>query len=41
MKPLSTLTAGLLWLWMAAVLWGAFYYAPLATGFIGQSSRIL
>lgn len=41
MKPRTVLFAGLLWLWMAAVLWGAFYYAPLATGFIGQSSRIL
>lgn len=31
----------LLWLWMSAVLYGAFYYAPLAKGFIGESSRIL
>lgn len=31
----------LLWLWISLVLVGAFYYAPLAEGFIGQSSRIL
>jgi heme exporter protein C len=30
-----------LWLWMSLVLVGAFYYAPLAEGFLGQSSRIL
>jgi heme exporter protein C len=36
-KPL----AWLLWLWMALVILGAFFYAPLAAGFIGQSSRIL
>lgn len=39
--PVKTGAAWLLWLWMAAVLYGAFFYAPLATGFIGQSSRIL
>jgi heme exporter protein C len=33
--------AWLLWLWMALVITGAFYYAPLAEGFLGQSSRIL
>ncbi|HVT18598.1 MAG TPA: cytochrome c biogenesis protein CcsA [Thermoanaerobaculia bacterium] len=33
--------AWLLWLWICAVVLGAFYYAPLAIGFIGQSSRIL
>jgi heme exporter protein C len=38
---IRTGAAWLLWLWMAAVLYGAFFYAPLATGFIGQSSRIL
>ncbi len=38
---MKTLLAWLLWLWMAAVLWAAFFYAPLAAGFIGQSSRIL
>lgn len=31
----------LLWIWTSAVLVGAFYYAPLAEGFIGKSSRIL
>ena len=31
----------LLWLWLAAVIAGAFEYAPLAAKFIGQSSRIL
>lgn len=31
----------LLWAWLAAVIYGAFYWAPLAEGFIGQSSRIL
>ena len=30
-----------LWLWIAAVIVGAFLYAPLAAKFIGQSSRIL
>lgn len=32
---------GLLWLWLAVVIVGAFEYAPLAEGFLGQSSRIL
>jgi heme exporter protein C len=41
MEPLKKLLAGLLWLWMSAVIAGAFLYAPLARGFIGQSSRIL
>lgn len=36
-----TATAWLLWLWIAAVIYGAFLYAPLAAKFIGQSSRIL
>ncbi|HSM51953.1 MAG TPA: 2-vinyl bacteriochlorophyllide hydratase [Thermoanaerobaculia bacterium] len=31
----------LLWLWLALVIWAAFFYAPLAEGFVGQSSRIL
>src|SRR4051794_35528400 len=35
------LFAWLLWLWLSAVIVGAFLYAPLAKGFIGQSSRIL
>ncbi|HXU43924.1 MAG TPA: cytochrome c biogenesis protein CcsA [Thermoanaerobaculia bacterium] len=30
-----------LWLGMALCIWGAFFYAPLAAAFIGQSSRIL
>ena len=30
-----------LWLWIAVVIWAAFFYAPLAEGFVGQSSRIL
>jgi heme exporter protein C len=31
----------LLWLWISAVIVGAFYYAPLAAKFVGKSSRIL
>ncbi|KAB2967505.1 MAG: cytochrome C biogenesis protein [Thermoanaerobaculia bacterium] len=31
----------LLWGWMAAVIVAAFHWAPLAEGFLGQSSRIL
>jgi len=31
----------LLWLFISAVIVGAFYYAPPAVGFIGKSSRIL
>ncbi len=31
----------LLWLWIALTIVGAFFYAPLAKDFIGQSSRIL
>jgi heme exporter protein C len=38
---MKTLALWLLWLWMAVVLWASFFYAPLAAGFIGQSSRIL
>jgi heme exporter protein C len=37
----KTLVTWLLWLWIAAVIVGAFEYAPLAQKFIGQSSRIL
>ena len=33
--------AWLLWLWIAVVILGAFFYAPLAAGFLGESSRIL
>ena len=36
-KPL----AWVLWLWLSLVIYGAFFYAPLAQGFVGQSSRIL
>jgi len=39
--PMKTLFAWLLWLWMSAVIAGAFLWAPLAKGFIGESSRIL
>jgi heme exporter protein C len=38
---MRNLLAWLLWLWLSAVIVGAFLYAPLAKGFIGQSSRIL
>lgn len=31
----------LLWLWMATVVWAAFFFAPRARGFEGESSRIL
>jgi heme exporter protein C len=41
MEPVRKLLAWLLWLWIALVIAGAFLYAPLARGFIGQSSRIL
>jgi heme exporter protein C len=38
---MKKLLSWLLWLWMSLVILGAFYYAPLAKGFIGESSRIL
>jgi heme exporter protein C len=38
---MKNLLAWLLWLWISAVIVGAFLYAPLAQGFIGESSRIL
>jgi heme exporter protein C len=41
MEPVRKLLAWLLWIWICAVIVGAFLYAPLARGFIGQSSRIL
>jgi heme exporter protein C len=41
LEPVRKLLAWLLWLWISAVIVGAFLYAPLARGFIGQSSRIL
>ncbi len=30
-----------LFAWMALIIWGAFFYAPAASGFQGQSSRIV
>lgn len=41
MKSGKDWLAWLLWLWISAVIVGAFFYAPLAAKFIGQSSRIL
>jgi heme exporter protein C len=41
MEPMKNALAWLLWLWISAVIVGAFWYAPLAAGFIGESSRIL
>ncbi|HXO20058.1 MAG TPA: cytochrome c biogenesis protein CcsA [Thermoanaerobaculia bacterium] len=38
---MKTLLPWLLWVWMAVVIWAAFFYSPLAAGFIGQSSRVL
>lgn len=38
---MKNLLSCLLWLWISLVVVGAFYYAPLAEGFIGGSSRIL
>jgi len=38
---MKTLALWLLWLWMGLAIWAAFFYSPLAAGFIGQSSRIL
>ena len=38
---MKQILAWALWLWLAVVIVGAFYYAPLAEGFLGQSSRIL
>jgi heme exporter protein C len=40
-KRIAVAASWLLWLWLAAVIVGAFEYAPLAAKFIGQSSRIL
>lgn len=37
----ATLFAWLLWAWISAVVVAAFAWAPLAAGFIGESSRIL
>lgn len=41
MDPMKKTLPWLLWLWISAVIVGAFYYAPLAQGFKGKSSRIL
>lgn len=41
MRPHNLLVPFLLWLWLAVVIVAAFFYAPLAESFIGQSSRIL
>ena len=38
---MKTLLSWLLWLWISLVVVAAFYYAPLAEGFISGSSRIL
>lgn len=38
---MKTALAWFLWLWITAVIVGAFFYAPSAEGFIGESSRIL
>lgn len=41
LNPLSLAWRAALWLWIALTILGAFFYAPLAKDFIGQSSRIL
>ncbi|MEM9291458.1 MAG: cytochrome c biogenesis protein CcsA [Acidobacteriota bacterium] len=41
MNTLRLPLAWLLWLALCATIWGAFFYAPPAEGFIGESSRIL
>jgi len=38
---MKNLLSWLLWFVISAVIVGAFFYAPLAQGFIGESSRIL
>ena len=38
---MKTLLLWLLWAWISLVIVGAFYYAPAAVGFKGESSRIL
>lgn len=38
---MKTLLSWLLWAWISLVIVGAFYYAPSAVGFQGESSRIL
>jgi heme exporter protein C len=41
MSPASKAWRWLLWLWISLAILGAFFYAPLAQDFIGESSRIL
>jgi heme exporter protein C len=41
MESMKNALAWLLWIWISVVIVGAFRYAPLARGFIGESSRIL
>jgi len=40
-SPVGLAFAWLLWAWISAVIVAAFAWAPLAEGFVGQSSRIL
>jgi hypothetical protein len=35
MNPFKKTLPWLLWLWISAVIVGAFYYAPPAAGFVG------
>ena len=45
--PVKTIALWALWLWIAATIWGAFFYAPVSQGFAGldgqspESSRIV
>jgi len=41
LPPVGLALAWLLWAWISAVVVAAFAWAPLAEGFVGQSSRIL
>jgi heme exporter protein C len=41
MTVASKVLRWLLWLWICLAILGAFFYAPLAADFIGESSRIL
>jgi heme exporter protein C len=41
MEPVKNWLGWILWAWMVLVILAAFFYAPLAAGFLGQSSRIL
>ncbi|MCG6964854.1 MAG: cytochrome c biogenesis protein CcsA [Acidobacteria bacterium] len=40
-SPLGTVLRWGLFAWMSLVIWAAFFYAPAAAGFQGQSSRIV